>query len=321
MPRPLLPLSGFRTFDSAARHLSFARAADELRVTPAAVSHQVRTLEEYLGTKLFNREGRRLTLTDAGAALVPDLRLAFDRMESALDRVRPEPSRAVLSVTMPPTFATKWFVPRLDSFRAAHPDIELRLDVNDRIVAFEEANVDVAIRYGMGGYAGMIAEKLCDERVFPVCSPRLAARLATPSDLAHAELLHVDGNLRFDASFPTWVTWLAAAGVGGVDADRGMRFTLSTPAIEAAVDGQGVMLARHLVVAEDLATGRLVKPFALELPVRPAYYLVYPKAALRLRNVARLRDWLLAEFARPYPASERSDVGGFKELAALGGAG
>lgn len=320
MPRPLLPLSGFRTFDSAARHLSFVRAADELRVTPAAVSHQVRTLEQYLGVRLFNRDGKRLTLTDAGAALVPDLRVAFDRMESALDRVRPEPRRAVLSVTMPPTFATKWFVPRLDSFRAAHPDIELRLDVNDRVVGFEDANVDVAIRYGLGRYDGVVSEKLCDERVFPVCSPRLAARLAAPRDLAVAELLHVDGNLRFDASFPTWASWLAAAGVDGVDPDRGMRFTLSTPAIEAAIDGQGVMLARSLVVAEDLAAGRLVQPFALELPVRPAYHLVYPKAALRLRNVVRLRDWLLAEFARAYPASDRTDTGGFKELAALGAA-
>ena len=125
MSRPLLPLSGFRTFESAARHLNFARAAEELRVTPAAVSHQIRTLEEYLGVRLFHRDGKRLTLTDAGATLFPDLRIAFDRMESGMARVRPSAEHGVLTVALPPTFATKWFVPRLDSFRAAHPDIEV----------------------------------------------------------------------------------------------------------------------------------------------------------------------------------------------------
>jgi LysR family transcriptional regulator, glycine cleavage system transcriptional activator len=318
MSRPLLPLSGFRTFESAARHLSFARAAGELRVTPAAVSHQVRTLEDYLGVRLFNREGRRLTLTDAGETLLPDLRVAFERLQTAFDRVRPEPQRRTLTVTMPPSFASKWCVPRLDRLRAAHPDIELRLDVNDRVVDFATAGVDVAVRYGMGDYPGLIAEKLCDEATFPVCSPRVAARLSCPSDLAREELIHVDGNARFDPEFPNWATWLTAAGATGVDASRGMRFSLSTPAIEAAVDGQGVLLGRSVVVAEDIAAGRLVRPFALELAVRPAYYLVYPRAALRRGTVARLRDWMLAEFARAYAASERTDPGGFKELAALG---
>jgi LysR family transcriptional regulator, glycine cleavage system transcriptional activator len=320
MSRPLLPLSGFRTFECAARHLSFARAAEELRVTPAAVSHQVRTLEVYLGVRLFHRDGKRLSLTDAGEALLPDLRVAFERLESAFDRVRPAPQRRTLTVTMPPSFASKWCVPRLDRFRAAHPDIELRLDVNDRVIDFASTGVDVAIRYGMGHYAGLVAEKLCDEAVFPVCAPRIAARLATPAELAREELIHVDGNARFDVDVPNWGTWLAAAGVAGVDATRGLRFTLSTPAIEAAIDGQGVMLGRSLVVAEDLAAGRLARPFALELPVKPAYYLVYPRAALRRDTVVRLRDWVLAEFARAYPAGERSDPGGFKELALLAAA-
>ena len=318
MSRPLLPLSGFRTFESAARHLSFARAAEELRVTPAAVSHQVRTLEEYLGVRLFHRESRRLSLTDAGTALLPDLRVAFERLERAFERVRPAPERRTLTVTMPPSFASKWCVPRLDRFRAANPDIELRLDVNDRVVEFEDAGVDVAVRYGMGNYPGLIAEKLCDEAVFPVCAPRVAARLARPNDLAREELIHIDGNSRFDPDFPNWASWLAAAGASGVDAERGMRFTLSTPAIEAAINGQGVLLGRSVVVVEDLATGRLTQPFALELPVRPAYYLVYPRAALRRSPVARLRDWMQSEFARARPASDLTDPGGFKELAALG---
>lgn len=320
MSRPLLPLSGFRTFESAARHLSFARAADELRVTPAAVSHQVRTLEDYLGVRLFHREGRRMTLTDAGEALLPDLRVAFERLQTAFDRVRPEPQRRTLTVTMPPSFASKWCVPRLDRLRAAHPDIELRLDVNDRVVDFATAGVDVGVRYGLGSYPGLIAEKLCDETLFPVCAPRVAARLSCPSDLAREELIHVDGNARFDPEFPNWATWLTAAGATAVDGNRGMRFTLSNPAIEAAVDGQGVLLGRSVVVAEDIAAGRLVRPFALELAVRPAYYLVYPRAALRRGTVARLRDWMLAEFARAYPASDRTDPGGFKELAALAAA-
>jgi LysR family transcriptional regulator, glycine cleavage system transcriptional activator len=320
MSRPLLPLSGFRTFESAARHLSFARAAEELRVTPAAVSHQVRTLEDYLGVRLFHRQGKRLTLTDAGEALLPDLRVAFERLESALDRVRPAPQRQTLAITMPPSFASKWCVPRLDKFRAAHPDIELRLDVNDRVVDFDAAGVDVAIRYGMGSYLGLVAEKLCDEMVFPVCAPRVAARLSHPRDLCREQLIHTDGNARFDPTFPTWLTWLAAAGAPEVDADRGIRFTLSMPAIEAAMDGQGVLLGRSLVVAEDLAAGRLVRPFDLALPVRPAYYLVYPKAALRRRNVERLRRWILAEFART-PVTPQVDPMGFRELAVLNGAG
>lgn len=321
MSRPLLPLSGFRTFECAARHLSFARAAEELHVTPAAVSHQVRTLEDYLGVRLFNREGKRLSLTDAGEALLPDLRVAFERLESAFDRVRPGPARQTLGVAMPPSFASKWCVPRLDRFRAAHPDIELRLDVSDRVVDFAAADIDVAVRYGMGSYPGLVAEKLCEETVFPVCAPRVAARLSSPADLAGEELIHVDGNARFDPDYPTWTTWLAAAGAPGVDAGRSLRFTLSTVAIDAAIDGQGVMLGRSLVVAEDLAAGRLARPFALELPVRPAYYLVYPRAALRRTSVARLRDWMLGEFARAWPASERTDPGGFKELALLGAAG
>ena len=320
MSRPLLPLSGFRTFESAARHLSFARAAEELRVTPAAVSHQVRTLDDYLGVRLFHRDGRRLTLTDAGEALLPDLRVAFERLASAYERVRPQPARQMLTITMPPSFATKWCVPRLDRFRAAHPDIELRLDVNDRVVDFDAAGVDIAVRYGMGQYPGLVAEKLCAETVFPVCAPRVAARLSQPADLAREELIHADGNARFDPDFPDWRAWLAAAGAAGVEAERGLRFSVSAPAIDAAIDGQGVLLARSLVVAEDIAAGRLARPFALELPVRPSYYLVYPKAALRRGTVARLRDWVLAEFARAYPASDRTDPGGFKELAALAAA-
>jgi LysR family glycine cleavage system transcriptional activator len=172
----------------------------------------------------------------------------------------------------------------------------------------------------MGDYPSLVAEKLCDEAVFPVCAPRIAARLSTPADLAREELIHIDGNARFDPSFPDWQAWLAAAGASGVDADRGLRFTLSTPAIEAAIDGQGVLLGRSLVVAEDLAAGRLARPFALELPVRPAYYLVYPRAALRRGTVARLRDWVLAEFARTNPADARADPSGFRELALLGAA-
>ncbi|MDO9486917.1 MAG: transcriptional regulator GcvA [Sphingomonadaceae bacterium] len=320
MPRPLLPLSGFRTFESAARHLSFARAAEELRVTPAAVSHQVRTLEDYLGVKLFLRAGKGLALTGAGAALLPDLRIAFDRMESALDRVRPRAEHGILTVALPPTFASKWLVPRLDSFRAANPDIELRLDVNDRIVGFEGSGVDVAVRYGLGQYDGLTVERLCDETVLPVCSPRLAERLRDGGGLATAELLHVDGNKRFDSAFPDWTDWLRAAQIEGVDGSRGMRFTLSGPAIEAAIDGQGVLLARSLLIVEDMAAGRLVRPFELELPVRPAYFLVYPKAALRQRNVGRLREWMLAEFARVYRASDRTDPGGFRELFALAAA-
>lgn len=291
MLRPLLPLSGFRSFESAARQQSFAKAAEELRVTPAAISHQVRALEAYLGVKLFVRTGRTVELTEAGRELLPDLSAGFERMEAGLRRVRAaRTDTGVVTVTMPPSFAAKWFVPRLEALRAALPDVDVRIDTATRLVDFEADEVDLAIRYGLGGYEGVESVRLFREEVFPVCAPPLAKALRRPDDLARVSLIH-DETTGKDPNFPDWRAWLSAAGAPAVDPDRGLRFRLSSMAVQAAIDGQGVTLGRRVLVADDLRAGRLVQPFTIMLPARPAYWLITPGSG-RAHAAGALRDWL-----------------------------
>lgn len=298
MARPLLPLSGFRSFEAAARHLSFARAAEELRVTPAAVSHQVRTLEDYLGVQLFHRTGRAIVLTDEGRELLPDLREGFDRLESGMARMlRKRGDAGILTVSVTPSFAAKWFIPRLERLRAAHPEIDIRIDTSQKLSDFRTDGVDVGLRYGMGGYAPLHAVRLFGEEATPVCSPELLARvgpLESPDDLARHTLIH-DESTGGDPLFPGWREWLAAAGATRVDPARGLRFGLSAMAMQAAVDGQGVLLGRTVLADCDLREGRLVRPFALGLPVRPAYWFVCPEDACERPLVSRFREWLLEE--------------------------
>lgn len=294
MLRPQLPLSGFRSFESAARWQSFARAAEELCVTPAAISHQVRALEDYLGVKLFVRTGRTVHLTEAGRELLPELSAGFERMEAGLRRVRAarvEPG--VVTVTMPPSFAAKWFVPRLEAIRAALPDVDVRVDTATRLVDFEADEIDLAIRYGLGGYEGAESVELFREEVFPVCAPVLAKTLRRPDDLSGVLLIH-DETTGKDPNFPDWRAWLAAAGAEGVDHERGLRFRLSSMAVQAAIDGQGVVLGRRVLVADDLEAGRLERPFATALPAEPSYWLVMPIGP-RSAGAEALRGWLLRE--------------------------
>lgn len=297
MSRPLLPLNGFRAFESAARHLSFAKAAEELRVTPAAISHQVRVLEAYLGLKLFRRSKRRIFLTEAGQTLLPDLRDGFDKLEAGLARVKRLEEGGILTLSMSPSFAAKWLVPRLDRFRAEHPDIDIRIDADIRITDFATEDVDLAIRYGPGHYPGLETIPLFGEEFFPVCNPRLLSgesALRSPADLTRHTLLH-DEVVNLAGKMPTWRTWLKAAGVAGVDPERGLRFSSSVMATQAAIDGQGVLLGRSLIVADDLAAGRLVRPFELSCPFEFAYHLVHPPQAATRRKVTAFKDWILRE--------------------------
>ena len=297
MARPLLPLSGFRSFEAAARHLSFAKAADELRVTPAAISHQVRTLEDYLGVRLFHRTGRAIMLTDDGRELLPDLSEGFERLEAGMARMlRKRGDGGILTVSITPSFAAKWFIPRLERFRTAHPDIDVRIDTSPKLADFRSDGIDVGLRYGLGGYEPLQAVRLFGEEVSPVCSPAFLERrsLATPDDLAGCTLLH-DESSAGDPLFPTWRDWLEGAGATRVDPERGLRFGLSIMAMQAAVDGQGVLLGRSVLADCDIREGRLVRPFDFALPVRPAYWMVSPAEGEERPMVRRFRQWLLAE--------------------------
>lgn len=290
MRRELPSLNALRAFEAAARLLSFTRAADELAVTQAAISHQIKGLEEWLGVLLFQRLPRRLALTEAGRELLGSVRDAFDRIEAAVSHTRRNDGSGPLTVTVVPSFAAKWLVPRLGRFQTAHPDIEVRIAADIRLTRFDDG-VDLAIRAGRGPWPGLVCERLLDEELFPVCSPRLLAGprpLSAPADLRHHTLLHDD----FEHD---WRMWLQAAGVAEVDWRRGPRFSDSSMVVQAAVEGQGVALARSALAQEDLKAGRLVRPFRIDIASDLAYYIVCPPAHAGRHKVRAFRDWLMQE--------------------------
>lgn len=293
MPRRLPPLNALKAFEAAARHESFTRAAEELCVTQGAVSHQVKALEGELGLKLFNRERQRLIITEAGRAYLEVIRDALDRISAGTERLLQRQSAGVLTVTTSPNFAAKWLVHRLARFAEAHPGIDLRISASLHHVDFAREDVDLAIRHGDGQANGLHVTRLCAEELIVVCSPKLLTgknAIRKPSDLARHTLLHI--NNRTD-----WVKWLQEAGVEQTDGPGGPVLNQASMAIDAAVDGQGVALARSALATWDLIAGRLVCPFALTLPVPYAYWIVCPKATAKLPKIAIFRDWLLSEAA------------------------
>jgi LysR family glycine cleavage system transcriptional activator len=291
MSRRLPPLNALRAFEAAARHLSFTRAAAELHVTQTAISHQIKALEERLGVRLFRRLPRGLLLTEAAQRLLPPVRDAFDQIAAATERLAAGGVGATLTVSVLPSFAAKWLVPRLGRLRAAHPDLDLRISASSELVDFARDDVDVGIRMGSGVYPGLRVERLFGEALVPVCSPLLREGphpLLRPEDLAHHVLLH-------DEDYAGWELWLRLAGVPGVLARRGPVFTDSGMVVQAAAEGQGVALARRVLAAGDLAAGRLVQPFDVSIPHDLAYYLVCPEASAEQPKIAAFRSWLLAE--------------------------
>ena len=291
MSRKIPPLNALRAFESAARHLSFTKAAEELHVTQAAISHQVKGLEEYLNIKLFRRMNRSLMLTEYGQAYLPPVNKAFDLLHRATKDLHNSDTSGRLTVSVLPSFAAGWLVPRLGRFRQIHPEVDLRIDPAPNLVDFAHGDVDIGIRYGRGQYAGLQSDRLFEEDIFPVCSPKLRngdPPLRGPEDLIHHTLLHDDGH-------GDWRTWLLAAGVDDVNPERGTIFTNSSMLIDAAVAGQGVALARSVLAADELAAGRLVEPFKLHLSRDFAYYAVYPAATADQPKLKAFRDWLLAE--------------------------
>ena len=293
MKRRLPSLNALKAFEASARHESFTRAAEELFVTQGAVSHQVKALEAELGLRLFDRERRRLVITEAGRSYLEVVRDAFDRLASGTERLLQRRKSGILTLTTSPNFAAKWLVHRLGGFAQTHPEIDLRVGAAKEHVDFTGQDVDVAIRHGDGRWPGLHVTRLCAEVLFPVCSPSLMkgrGALRSPADLVHHTLLHLEGP-------QDWARWLEAAGVTGVDVSRGPVFSERSMAIDAAIGGQGVALARSALCAWDLLQGRLVRPFAFSLKVSYAYWIVCPKANAELPKIAAFRDWLLSEAA------------------------
>ena len=295
----LPPLNSLRAFEAAARHMSFTRAADELNVTPAAVGQQIRGLEDWLGTPLFRRLTRALRLTEAAQGVVPQLSEAFEQLADVTARLEADTDAPVLVVSAPPTFATKWLVPRLSHFNDLYPDIAIRLDASLGLIEdFDRQNVHVAVRLGTGKYPGMRVDKLVDEDVAPACSPTLISKdhphpLLTPDDLRQHRLIHVDWGLVKDP--PTWTNWLDVAGVKGISAEKGPTYMIEDLAISAAIAGQGAVLVSTLAAEDDLAAGRLVRPFDIVIPSNSAFWVIAPERSADRPKIVAFREWIMNE--------------------------
>ncbi len=291
--RRLPPLDALRAFDAAARHMSFARAADELHVTPAALSWRIRQLETELGVPLFRRLNRAVELTEAGRALVPGLARGFEAFREAHRAVARLSESRPLSLTAGPALTSKWLAPRLFRFADLHPEIELRFVASLRTLDFERDEIDCALRLSAQADPALFSRELWRETMLPVCTPERAARLRNPADLAGQTLLHDDSIARIPGG-PGWPEWLRAAGLDA-PGDRGLRFSTFDHAVDAAVENAGVLLGRTFLCARELAAGRLVAPFGPVLPLPGAYRFVCPKGAERTPRIAALLAWLEAE--------------------------
>ena len=293
--RRLPPLVGLRAFEAAARHLSFKRAAEELHVTPTAISHQVRQLEADIGTRLFERRVRQVRLTAEGQVLLPVLRDGFDAFARTVEALSTRNRRAVVTLSTTPAFAAKWLVPRLADFRMLRPDIDLTLLATLDVVDLRAGVADLALRYGRGPYPGLVAEPLTVDRFAPVMSPRLKIR--KHADLKAATLLHSVWQ-RSDPNNPTWRQWLRIAGVEGVDAKAGLNFSDEAHAIQATVAGAGIALHSLLLVSEELRNGTLVVPFGPEIDGFTLHMVRSPERPAT-EALAAVQSWLRGQFAAP----------------------
>lgn len=297
---PILPLNALRAFEAAARHLSLTRAADELHVTPSALSHQIRGLEETLAQKLFVRKTRAIELTAVGKMLYPGLQTGFAHLRDAVEGIQPRSDSRVLVVSTPPGFTTKWLAPRLYRFAAAQPEIDVRVSSSMDNANFETDGVDLAIRNLQTGQApanGLTVEMQMEITLVPVCSPTLIERfgpIRSVQDIQRLPLIHDES---FAARMPGWHEWLRLASVDHADLERGVRLNSVDHALVAATEGAGVLLTHRVLAHDDLSTGRLQQPFELSLPTGRAYHLVYPAARAGLPKMQAFRDWMKQEVA------------------------
>lgn len=289
MHRRLPPLNALKAFEAAARHLSFTKAAEELFVTQAAVSHQIKALEEYLSMKLFLRRNRTLLLTEEGQSYFLDLKDIFKHLQEATEKLVAKGSKGAITVAMPPSFASQWLVPRISSFSADHPDIDVRIKAVDFDEGFLEDGVDVAVYYGKGRWSGLQADKLHTEFLTPLCSPMLfngGKPLDTLADLKHHVLLH-------DESRAVWKGWLKNVGVTGVNVNQGPVFSHSMLVLQAAALGQGIALGNTVLARPEIEAGRLIMPFEEKLESRDGFYLVCEESQAELGKIAAFREWIL----------------------------
>ncbi len=292
----LPPLNALRTFEVAARHLSFAKASEELNVTPAAVSQQIKKLEEHLQVQLFGRKNRSLTLSEDALLILPGIKDGFEKMISSIQSLQRRKEHGIITISATPSFVSKWLVPRLDRWVSEHPETDVRISASLDLVDLEKTGIELAIRFGAGSYPGLTSTFLMKESFVVVCSPTLlsgANAITIPADLKNHTLLHILGpNPQFGAD---WRNWLQAAGVKGVDSERGLYFDDTAAGIASAIAGQGVLLARRAIVEEDIFRGLLVMPFDLDIPVEFSWYLVSPKVGQPGPTVNDFKQWLLTE--------------------------
>jgi LysR family transcriptional regulator, glycine cleavage system transcriptional activator len=294
MPRRLPPLNALRSFEAAARRESFTQAAEELCVTQGAVSQQVKTLEAELGVKLFTREHQRLRITLAGHDYLAVIRDALDRIAAGTERLRQRQSSGVLTVSTSPDFAAKWLVHRLDRFSEAHPGLDLRVSAAVHHADFVREDIDVAVRHGNGNWPGLEVTRLCSEEIFAICSPKLLTgrkRLEQPSDVLKWPIL------RLDDQRTAWKRWFALAGVAEPETLRGPVLDRASLIIDAAIEGQGIALARTTLAAWDLIGWHIVRPFDVSWQPTNTYWIVCPRATAKAAKICRFREWLLVEAA------------------------
>lgn len=293
MSRRLPPLNSLKVFEAAARHLSFTRAAEELFVTQAAVSHQIKALEEYLGIKLFRRRNRFLLLTEEGQSYFLDIKDIFTSIADATDKVLERSEKGALTISLPPSFAIQWLVPRLADFNRQEPDIDVRIKAVDLDEGSLTDDVDVAIYYGRGNWPGLKADKLYQEYLLPLCSPQLLLGnkpLDTLADLRHHTLLH-------DSSRKEWNQFVKENQLDQVNVNHGPIFSHTTMVLQAAAHGQGVALGNNVLAQPEIDAGRLVAPFDQVLLSQNAFYVVCQDKSVDNGRVAKFRDWMLAKAA------------------------
>lgn len=303
MPDRLPPLTALRAFDAAARHMSFAKAADELHVTPAALSFQIKSLEEHLGAPVFKRLNRAVELTEAGHTLAPGCAEAFRNLSEAWSRALRLQEGQTLTVTAGPAFTAKWLAPRIYDFAQAHPEIELRFSATLRMVDIRRESVDVAIRYGYGPDEGLYSEPLHTEWVCPAMTPALAERYDTPEKLARDAPLIFDESIDFLRPRAGWEEWFAAMKVPYTPR-QGAHFSQADHAIDAALSGMGVVMARRALVVKDIADGRLVMPFPVALNTRARFRFICAKGDETRPHIKAFRDYIWAEAAKTLWISE-----------------